>query len=341
MTDVKPAPPSQLKTKRRSIKTKFLVALLVLSLLPLILFVAITRSVLLDVRDDVKAALIRNAHKEIGLLNRNQATIATAMLAKVEAETQMAAFFARALLRNPSAFGHARSYSANEKPEDIAAAAKYILAPGVSLAAAQPVLDLTSNLDGLFGLMAKDDPNLKKIYVGMQSGVFRQYPWDDDARYRLDFTFDPALAQPPNERGKIPAPLWQAFKQNGVTLSANAVVTTTDPGNQWAVSDDESEQVYSLRREKTGLAVYSAYDPRTRPWYRNAIGRDGAVWTTYPDFGAGLYVFSLGKGLENQIGDKVSPSLAQEFARRQISFAIANTKISMVESNKWELEDGE
>ena len=174
MTDVTPAPPSQPNTKRRSIKTKFLVALLVLSLLPLILFVAITRSVLLDARDDVKTALIRQAHREISLQDKNQATIATAMFAQVEAETQMAAFFAQALLHNPAAFGHTRSYSTNEKPEDIAAATKYILAPGVSLAAAQPVLDLTSNLDGLFRLIAKGDPNLKKIYVGTQSGVFRR-----------------------------------------------------------------------------------------------------------------------------------------------------------------------
>ena len=122
MIDVTPAPPSQPKTKRRSIKTKFLVALLVLSLLPLILFVAITRSVLLDARDDVKAALMRQAHREISLQDKNQATIATAMFAQVEAETQMAAFFAQALLRDPAAFGHTRSYSANEKPEDIAAA---------------------------------------------------------------------------------------------------------------------------------------------------------------------------------------------------------------------------
>ena len=111
------------------------------------------------------------------------------------------------------------------------------------------------------------------------------------------------------------------------TLSPQAVVTTTDPGNQWAVSDDQSEQVFSLRREKTGLAVYSAYDPRIRPWYRNAIGRDSAVWTEYPDFGAGKYLFSLGKELESQIGDKVSPSLAQEFARRQISL-VANSRDS-------------
>ena len=41
MTDVTPVLPSQPTTKRRSIKTKFLLALLALSLLPLILIVAI------------------------------------------------------------------------------------------------------------------------------------------------------------------------------------------------------------------------------------------------------------------------------------------------------------
>jgi hypothetical protein len=157
----------------------------------------------------------------------------------------------------------------------------------------------------------------------------------------LVFTLDPALAPSSNEGGKIPAPLWQAFKQNGLALSPHAVVTTTDPGNQWVVSDDEREQVFSVRREKTGLAVYLAYDPRIRPWYRRAIGQDGVVWTKYPEWAAGKYVFSLGKELEGQIGDKVSPSLAslaQEFARWQISL-VANSRISTGNEGQWSLQD--
>ena len=119
MNDITPVLPSQPKTKRRSIKRKFLVALLVLSLLPMILFLAISRFVMMDVRDDTKAALIQRAHADIGRLTKNQAGIARAILDKIEGETQMAAFFAQALLRDPAAFGHTRSYSANEKPEDI------------------------------------------------------------------------------------------------------------------------------------------------------------------------------------------------------------------------------
>ena len=89
------------------------------------------------------------------------------------------------------------------------------------MAAAQPALDLTSNLAGLFDLIAKGDPNLAEVFVGTQSGVFRVHPWKDTGLYvpKLDFILDPAIAQPPNEDGKIPAPLWEAFKQNGLALS--------------------------------------------------------------------------------------------------------------------------
>jgi serine phosphatase RsbU (regulator of sigma subunit) len=337
MNDVTPVLTTQPKTKHRSIKTKFLLALLALSLLPLILFVAITRSVLSDVQDDVEANIIHHAHADVARLAKNQATIATAILDKVEMETRMAAFFAQALLRDPGAFDHTRSYPASEKPQDIAAATKFVLAPGLSTAGAQPVLDLTSNLDGLFELIAKSDARLGYIYLGTQSGVFRQYPWDDDSQYRLVFTLDPALEPSSNEGGKISAALGQGFKQNGLALSPHAVLTTIDPGNQWVVSDDERE-VFSLRREKTGLAVYLAYDPRIRPWYRGAIGRDDVVWTKYPEWTAGKYVFSLGKELESQIGGQVSPSLAQQFARRQISL-VSNSPISIGNEGEWSLQD--
>lgn len=71
MTDVMPVMSFPPKTRRWSIKTKFLLALLALALAPLILFVAITHSVMIDLREDVKAALIRQAHRDIGLLVKN------------------------------------------------------------------------------------------------------------------------------------------------------------------------------------------------------------------------------------------------------------------------------
>jgi sigma-B regulation protein RsbU (phosphoserine phosphatase) len=338
MNDVKPVLTTQPKTKRRSIKTKFLLALLVLSLLPLILFVAITRFVLLDVREDIKAALIQRAHADIGRLTKSQASIASAMLDKVEAETQMVAFFAQALLRDPAAFGHTRSYSRFEKPKDIATASEYDLTPGLARAAAQPELDLTSNLDPLFALVAKGDPNLETIYIGMQSGVFRVHPWGDDKMEKFEFTLNPALMQPSNEGENFPTPLRQAFEQNGVALSPHAMLTTIDPRDHWVVSDDENEKVFALRRVRSGIAAYSIHDPKTRSWYRNAIGRDSVVWTKYPNLGRGVYLFSLGNELKGQIGEKVSPSLTQEFARHRITL-VANSPISIDKGGSWSLQD--
>ena len=76
MNDATPVLTTRPKTKRRSIKTKILLALLVLSLAPLILFVAISRSVVMDVRDDIKAALIQRATRDISRLTKSQASIA-------------------------------------------------------------------------------------------------------------------------------------------------------------------------------------------------------------------------------------------------------------------------
>jgi serine phosphatase RsbU (regulator of sigma subunit) len=184
----------------------------------------------------------------------------------------------------------------------------------------------------------KSDPNLQAVYVGTQSGIYRNVPWNEDALDALDFTLDPTLAQPLSDGNKVAEPLWQAFKQYGVALSPHAAVTTTDPDNQWVISDDEGERVFYVRRGKAGLAVYSEYDPRTRPWYRSAIGRDGVAWTKYAIWGAGRYVFSLAEKREDQIGDKVSIGLAQEFAQRQI-VVVVDSEISRGNDGKWSLQD--
>src|SRR5208337_5295865 len=67
-------------------------------------------------------------------------------LDKIAAATQTAAFATQALLRNPFAFGEARSECTAGKPDNPDAACSYTLAPGVSMAAAKPLLDLSGNL---------------------------------------------------------------------------------------------------------------------------------------------------------------------------------------------------
>src|SRR5271165_3191816 len=127
MTDAAPILPSQPKSKHASIRAKILLALLLLSLLPLILFVALSLYGITNAEGYIRTELIRESQKDMLRLVKMQASVANAMLDKIITETQMTAFSADARLRNPSASGHTRSYSVAEKPEDPTRASKYRL----------------------------------------------------------------------------------------------------------------------------------------------------------------------------------------------------------------------
>jgi sigma-B regulation protein RsbU (phosphoserine phosphatase) len=338
MTDVTPISPFRQRIKPRSIKAKILLALLALSLLPLILFVLISRPGIVYVREHVRSELVRDAQGDLVRLAKGQAAIASAKLDKVAVETGMAAFFTQALLRNPSAFGRPRSYSAAEKPDNPDAASSYTLAPGVSMAAAKPELDLSSNLDKVFAFVKEGDPSLELIYYGTQSGVYWEYPSHDEPSDSSEFTLEPAFEQYLNARGEIPEQLWRAFTENGVALSRYAVVSTTEPGNEWVIRDGESNWIFSVRQGKTGLGVYWEYDPRNDPWYLNAVGRDSVAWTKYVNWSGAQFLFGLKPGIESEITDKVSPSLARAFENSQITL-IENSPVSIEQDGKWRLQD--
>ena len=122
-------------------------------------------------------------------------------------------------------------------------ACSYVLAPGLPWLPPNPILDLTSNLDKLFALIAerRSEPG-GDLLSERKSGVYRQYPWrSEDPMDSLEFTLDRSLAQELNRGGEIPEPLRRAFRQNGMDLSRHAVVSTTDPGNNWVIRDDERQ----------------------------------------------------------------------------------------------------
>ena len=325
MIDASPTPPARPKSKHASIRAKILLALLCLSMFPLVLFVALSLYGVTNAEGYIRTRLIHESQRDMSRLVKVQADVADEMLDKVEAQTQMIVYFAQELMSDPAAFDRSRtrSYSTEEKPDDPSKATKYVLAPGVSLAAARPALDLTSNLDGLFESIKKGDRYLGDVYIGTESGVYRQYPWDDDPEYIFAFTLDPTIA-PPSEDGTLPESLRKAFKNNGVDVAPDAAITTVDPSNAWAVLD-EQKQTFILRRQKTGLAVYLGYDPRQRPWYREAIDQSGVVWTIYRGWlGGDNYAFSLEKGLESQLTNTVSPGLEQAFAQHQIPLVVGS-----------------
>ena len=101
MIDVTPVPPSRPKTRRWSIKTKFLLWLLVLSLLPLILAGLISLPWVVIVREQVRSDLIGVARHHLVRFAEDQATIVSAKLDKVVDETRTAALLVQALLPTP------------------------------------------------------------------------------------------------------------------------------------------------------------------------------------------------------------------------------------------------
>ena len=173
MNNVTPVPPSQPETKRRSIKAKILLALLLVSLLPLILFAAMGYPGIVYVQE-------RMGRGDLLRLANDQAAIVSVKVEKIATATETAAFASQALLRDPSAFGEPRSECTAGKPGDPDAACSYIVAPGVSAAVAKPVLDLSGNLAKVFAFVKESDPSLEAIYYGAKSGVYLEYPWQSE-----------------------------------------------------------------------------------------------------------------------------------------------------------------
>ncbi len=331
MNNVTPVPPSQPETKRRSIKAKILLALLLVSLLPLILFAAMGYPGIVYVQE-------RMGRGDLLRLANDQAAIVSVKVEKIATATETAAFASQALLRDPSAFGEPRSECTAGKPGDPDAACSYIVAPGVSAAVAKPVLDLSGNLAKVFAFVKESDPSLEAIYYGAKSGVYLEYPWQSEPLDSLVFTLEPAFVEDLNRGGEIPEPIRGAFSQNGVGLSPDAVVSTTDPGNAWLIRDDGHSRIFSVRRGEAGLGVYWVYDPRDAPWYLNAVGREGVAWTKDVNWRRARFLFELIPGFEDQLTDKVSPSLARAFADRQITL-IQESPVAIEQGDKWRLQD--
>ena len=159
------------------IRTKILLALSILALLPLISFVLILSFGIESLEGSIERNLTNESKDELYRLAKDQAAISNAMFDKIASETNIMARFASFLWNNPSSFGYKRSYSLKEKPDSIYSASAYTLAPGVSINSVRKELALSSNMDDIFIVVGTSDGNLESIYIGTESGIFREYPW--------------------------------------------------------------------------------------------------------------------------------------------------------------------
>lgn len=329
--------------KPKSIKAKILLALLAVSLLPLFLFVVISRIGMVEVEARVRTALIRDAQEGLEQLAEDQAIIADAMLSQIDAETRLVAHSINVLLNAPSAAGRGRVDLAARTSEEPLADLSYSLPPAISFAAARPelsrygVLNQRGALEEVFTLARDGDSKLSAIYFGTTSGILLSYPKIVERQGSLEFALDAAVAAR-LASGTIPRPLWEAFQQNQVTLSPQSGVSPLAPG-KWLITDSESERIFSVRQAAHGFEVYREYDPRIRSWYLQAAKREGVIWTRYADWNSpGHRLFSLDAEPVPDAGGKVSPSLVQAFANRHIALSEAST-ITLQKKGKWRLQD--
>jgi sigma-B regulation protein RsbU (phosphoserine phosphatase) len=324
--------------KPKSIKAKILLALLAVSLLPLFLFVVISRIGMVEVGDRVKTALIGDAQERLEQLAEDQAIIADAMLSQVDAETRLAAHFTKVLLRVRSVGADSAAETMDQPP-----GLSYSLPPAVSFAAARSelvkygALNQHGALEKVFTLVRKGDSKLSAIYFGSASGILLGYPKIAEKQGSLEFTISAAFAAQ-LKSGTITTPLWEAFRQNRVTLSRQSRMSPLAHG-KWLVTDSETERIFSVRQVERGLDVYREYDPRIRSWYLHATNREGVIWTKYADWNSpGHRLFSLDAELALETGGKVSPNLVQAFASRHITISAAST-INLQKKGKWRLQD--
>ncbi len=234
-----------LKTRLKlRIRTKMILTLLGLSLLPLILFMLIWYFTMKNLNGKVEGKLIEEAKKDLVRLVEDQASITNAMLDKIKTETHMMSQLAADLWISCNAEPR-RSYSS------------YSLAPDVSVNnEVRTEVKKLGNLDEFFVDIHKNDPNLFRTYIATKSGMFREYPWDLSADAPLLFSLD-VKVEDDLKNGKIPQDLQRQLK-----LSPDAGISfpAKEGASEWLITDLDNDRTYSVRKEGDELRVHDETD---------------------------------------------------------------------------------
>jgi sigma-B regulation protein RsbU (phosphoserine phosphatase) len=336
-----------LDVKQRSITAKLLVALLLVSLLPLLIFFGIgyaeRRWALMHTEDELTKSAMRNLTK----MASDHAKIADATLGQVEREVSLVKFASEQLLLDPLA-------SPLTRQDHLAGSrrASFNLAPTLKMDQAKVELDRYDHLNSLFGQFKDGDPNLLKVYLGTTSGLQVIYPAEEKSKTQLLFTLSSELSAGFDETtGVLSAPLQARFGEFGVEFKSPPTVTTLFPGERWLIKGGAEDRLFTLRRTDGRLEAYKDYDPRTRRWYGEAVRQDRTVWSKYPNWDFGELLFSLPRDTHEmrrmldaleQIGrssdNKITIKMSDIFKVRQILLA-EGSSINLSKVGHWRLFD--
>lgn len=179
---------------KMKIKGKILSALLLLSLIGFGLICFFSLANLRQMQQDAKIssdilgkiaiskskdALIEQARQQILSLALDQAHITNINLDRVASQVNSAARFALFTEEEELASGHDGILisSGDSAPSEPSAFSAFSLAPGVKEADVKEELKRLSRLHNIFKFMLFNNPHIKLIYVGTESGVILKHPW--------------------------------------------------------------------------------------------------------------------------------------------------------------------
>ena len=177
---------------RFKIKTKILLIMLTITLIPLLIFSQIqfmnmnrlgnnaVRNIETLGGDAVEKStktLENQTRQYLIHMVSDQASISNTIFEKVSTEINIMESFATSAWSNPSHFVSRPSYSFINQPASVFDASAYHLAPNVSLDSVETELDLSSGMDEIFIPIIANDENISSVYIGTESGIYRIYPW--------------------------------------------------------------------------------------------------------------------------------------------------------------------
>ena len=91
-------------------------------------------------------------------------------------------------------------------------------------------------------------------YLLNSNGAIQAYGKKAELLFSLESRFQSDL----NYRSPISAELWQAFENNGVSLSRNTTIEIQKPDSSWLITDPHDKQKYVVTKGDTHLNIYRA-----------------------------------------------------------------------------------
>lgn len=81
-----------------------------------------------------------------------------------------------------------------------------------------------------------------------------------------------------DSNGPISTESWRELKTNGFALSQDAIISGQTDGEEWIISDDDSQKTYVIRKEDDGLNVYDGSIDGFKTWQASTFTINPADW---------------------------------------------------------------